>query len=60
MQSYYTKNNMFMAEQYSSRGIANSMAAMSGQQSLLGNTMIRSIEELVQPQITGGPGGSLG
>jgi hypothetical protein len=47
---------MFIAEQYSSRGIANSMAAMTGQQSLLGNTMIRSIEELVPNQITGATG----
>lgn len=46
MQSYYSKNNMF--QEFASRGVAHSNAAMNGQQSLLGETMIRTIDELMQ------------
>jgi len=50
------RSNKFQVEQYQSRGIANSVAAMTGQQSQLGNTMIRSIDELIQSNLITGAG----
>jgi hypothetical protein len=48
MQSYYSKNNIYQPDHYASRGVAHSTAAMNGQESLLGSTMIRTIDELMQ------------
>ena len=57
MMTYYNKNNMIMEAQYQSRGIANSVAATTGQQSAFGgNTYIRSIDEIIQPVLPTGAG----